>query len=78
MEQLDNANYRDGVDQIDDLREELSMQICMIGILVKSRRRYMVWAGHVERMNVDRLPRMAYAHKEYEQNDYRLVTSSRV
>ena len=33
---------------MDDLRDELSTQECLMGRLVKSR---MKWAGHVERMN---------------------------
>ena len=46
---------------MDELREEVGIQKCLMGRLVKSR---MKWAGHVERMKEDRLPRMAYAHQE--------------
>ena len=42
---------------MDELREEVGIQKCLMGRLVKSR---MKWAGHVERFKDDRLPRMAY------------------
>ena len=47
--------------RMDELREEVGIQKCLMGILVKSR---MKWAGHVERKKEDRLPRMAYVHQE--------------
>ncbi len=47
--------------RMDELREEVGIKKCLMGRLVKSR---MKWAGHVERMNEDRLPRMAYVHQE--------------
>ena len=47
--------------RMDELREKVGIQKCLMGRLVKSR---MKWAGHVERMKEDRLPRMAYVHKE--------------
>ena len=47
--------------RMDELREEVGIQKCLMGRLVKSR---MKWAGHVERMKEDRLPRMAYIHQE--------------
>lgn len=47
--------------RMDELREEVGIQKCLMGRLVKSR---MKWAGHVERMKEDRLPRMAYVHQE--------------
>ncbi len=43
--------------RMDELREEVGIQKCLMGRLVKSR---MKWAGHVERIKDDRLPRMAY------------------
>ena len=43
--------------RMDELREEVGIQKCLMGRLVKSR---MKWAGHVERMKEDRLSRMAY------------------
>ena len=46
---------------MDELREEVGIQKCLMGRLVKSR---LKWAGHVERMKEDRLPRMAYVHQE--------------
>ena len=51
------------VDQrrMDELREEVDIRKCLMGRLVKS---LMKWAGHVERMKEDRLPRMAYVHQE--------------
>ena len=55
-----------GVKRVDrwrmgELREEVGIQKCLIGRLVKSR---VKWAGHVERMKEDRLPRMVYVHQE--------------
>ena len=47
--------------RMDELREEVGIQKCLMGRLVKSR---MKWAGHVERMKEDRLTRMAYVHQE--------------
>ena len=47
--------------RMDEQREEVGIKKCLMGRLVKSR---MKWAGHVERMNEDRLPRMAYVHQE--------------
>ena len=47
--------------RMDELREEVGIQKCLMGRLVKSR---MKWAGRVERMKEDRLPRMAYVHQE--------------
>ena len=47
--------------RMDELREEVGIQKCLMGRLVKSR---MKSAGHVERMKEDRLPRMAYVHQE--------------
>ena len=47
--------------RMDDLREEVGIQKCLMGRLVKSR---MKWAGHVERMKEDRLKRMAHVHQE--------------
>ena len=47
--------------RMDELREEVGIQKCLMGRLVKSR---MKWAGHVERMKEDRLPRMAYVYQE--------------
>ncbi len=49
--------------RMDELREEVGIEKCLMGRLVKSR---MKWAGHVERMKEDRLPRMAYVHQERE------------
>ena len=43
--------------RMDELREEVGIQKCLMGRFVKSR---LKWAGHVERMKEDRLPRMAY------------------
>ena len=44
--------------RMDELREEVGIQKCLMGRLVKSR---LKWAGHVvERMKEDQLPRMAY------------------
>ena len=42
--------------RMDELREEVGIQQCLMGRLGKSR---LKWAGHVERMKEDRLPRMA-------------------
>ena len=47
--------------RMDELREEVGIQKCLMGRLVKSR---MKWAGHVERMKEDRLPSVAYVHQE--------------
>ena len=47
--------------RMDELREEVGIQKCLMGRLVKSR---LKWAGHVERMKEDRLPRMAHVHQE--------------
>ena len=65
--------------RMDELREEVGIQKCLMGRLVKSR---MKWAGHERmkedrlkedrlpmkedrlRMKEDRLPRMAYVHQE--------------
>ena len=48
--------------RMDELREEVGIQKCLMGRLVKSR---MKWAGHVvERMKEDRLPMMAYVHQK--------------
>ena len=47
--------------RMDELREEVGIQKCLMGRLAKSR---MKWTGHVERMKEDRLPRMAYVHQE--------------
>ena len=47
--------------RMDELREEVGTQKCLMGRLVKSR---LKWAGHVEQMKEDRLPRMAYVHQE--------------
>ena len=47
--------------RMDELREEVGTQKCSMGRLVKSQ---LKWAGHVERMKEDRLPRMAYVHQE--------------
>ena len=47
--------------RMDELREEIGIQKCLMGRLVKSQ---LKWAGHVERMKEDRLPRMAYVHQE--------------
>ncbi len=43
--------------RMDEPREEVGIQKCLMGRLVNSR---MKCAGHVERMKEDRLPRMAY------------------
>ena len=45
--------------RMDEQREEVGIQKCLMGRLVNSR---MKCAGHVERMKEDRLPRMAYVH----------------
>ena len=55
-----------GVKRVDrwrmgELREDVGIQKCLIGRLAKSR---VKWAGHVERMKEDRLPRMVYVHQE--------------
>ena len=47
--------------RMDELREEVGIQKCLMGRWVKSQ---LKWAGHVERMKEDRLPRMAYVHQE--------------
>ena len=47
--------------RMDELREEVGIQKCLMGRLAKSR---MKWAGYVERLKEDRLPRMAYVHQE--------------
>ena len=47
--------------RMDQLREEVGIQKCLMGRLVKSR---LKWTGHVERMKEDRLPKMAYVHQE--------------
>ena len=47
--------------RMDELREEVGIQKCLMGRLAKSR---MKWVGHVERMKKDRLPRIAYVHQE--------------
>ena len=47
--------------RMDELREEVGIQTCLMRRLVKSR---IKWAGHVERMNEDRLPMMAYVHQK--------------
>ena len=47
--------------RMDELIEEVGIQKCLMGRLVKSR---MKLAGHVERMKEDRLPRMACVHQE--------------
>ena len=47
--------------RMDELREEVGIQMCLMGRLLKS---WMKWAGIVERMKEDRLPRMAYVHQE--------------
>ena len=47
--------------RMDEPREEVGIQKCLMGRLVKSR---VKWSGHVERMKEDRLPRMAYVHQE--------------
>ena len=47
--------------RMDELREEVGIQKCLMGRLVKSR---LKWAGHVERMKEYRLPRMAYVHQK--------------
>ena len=47
--------------RMDELREDVGIQKCLMERLVKSE---MKWAGHVERMKEDRLPRMAYVHQE--------------
>ena len=47
--------------RMDELREEVGIQKCVMGRLVKSR---LKWAGHVERMKEGRLPRMEYVHQE--------------
>ena len=47
--------------RMDELREEVGIQKCLMGRLVKSR---LKWAGHVEQMKEDRLPRMTYVHQE--------------
>ena len=47
--------------RMDELREEVDIQNCLMGRLGKSR---LKWAGHVERMKEDRLPRRAYVHQE--------------
>ena len=47
--------------RMDEMREEVGIQKCLMGRLVKSR---LKWAGHVERMKEDRLPMMAYVHQE--------------
>ena len=47
--------------RMDELKEEVGIQKCLMGGLVKSR---MKWEGHVERMKEDRLPMMAYVHQE--------------
>ena len=44
--------------RMDELREEVGIQKCLMGRLVKSQ---MKWAGHVEQMKEDRLP---YVHQE--------------
>ena len=44
--------------RMDELREEVGIQKCLMGRLVKSR---LKWAGHVERMEEDRLPRSGRA-----------------
>ena len=47
--------------RMDELIEEVGIQECLMGRLVKSR---LKWAGHVERVKEDRLPRMAYVHQK--------------
>ena len=47
--------------RMDELREEVGKHKCLMGRLMKSRLKL---AGHVERMNEDRLPSMAYVHQE--------------
>ena len=49
--------------RMDELREEVGIQKCLMGRLVNCR---MKWAGHVERMKEDLLPMMAYVHQERE------------
>ena len=39
-----------------DLREEVGSKACIVGKIVKSR---MKWAGHMVRMNDDKLPKRA-------------------
>ena len=51
--------------RMDELREVVGIQKCLMGRLVKS---WMKWAGHVERMKEDRLPRMAYSGVEIKPN----------
>ena len=47
--------------RMDELREDVGIQKCLMGRLVKSR---LKWAGLVERMKEDRLPRMSHVHQE--------------
>ena len=47
--------------RMDELREEVGIQKCLMGRLVKNQ---LKWAGHVERMKEGRLPRMAYVHQQ--------------
>ena len=49
--------------RMDELREEVGIQKCLMGRLVKSR---LKWTGHEERMKEVRLPRMAYVYQERE------------
>ena len=43
-----------------DLREEIGTKACIVGKIVKSR---IKWAGHVFRMNDDKLPKTAEIKK---------------
>ena len=58
---------RVGRRKMDDLREELGIEKCVMRRLVKS---WVKWAGHVERMVEDRRPRMAYNIHQKEGRKY--------
>ena len=44
-----------------DLREEVGSKACIVGKIVKSR---MKWAGHMVRMNDDKLPKRAETKRQ--------------
>ena len=44
-----------------DLREEVGTKACIVGRIVKSR---LKWAGHMVRMNDDKLPKTAETKKQ--------------
>ena len=52
---------RVGRRRIKDLREEVGTKACIVGKIVKSR---MKWAGHLVRMNDDKLPKRSETKKQ--------------